>query len=94
MGERPRKGTWRRSYIPPPAELPAFPGAVKVKPKTRRRGAAYRKRWKDDDGNIYEWDSQHGTVEKYDARGRHIGEFDPETGDELNSADPNRRVEP
>ena len=43
---------------------------------------------------IYEWDSQHGTVEKYDAQGRHLGEYDPETGEELNPADPSRRVEP
>jgi len=65
-----------------------------VKPKTRRSGAAYRKRWKDQDGAIYEWDSQHGTVEKYDAQGRHLGEYDPDTGEELNPADPSRRVEP
>jgi hypothetical protein len=45
-------------------------------------------------GAIYEWDSQHGTVEKYDARGRHLGEYDPDTGEELKSADPSRRVEP
>ena len=94
MPDRTRRGTGGRSYTPPPAELTAFPGAVKVRPKTRRRGTAFRKRWKDRDGIIYEWDSQHGTVEKYDAQGRHVGEYDPDTGEELNPADPNRRVEP
>jgi len=39
-----------------------------------------RKRWKDSEGNIYEWDSQHGAVEKYNSRGVHLGEFDPNTG--------------
>ena len=32
----------------------------------------------------YEWDSQHGTVEKYDKKGRHLGEFDPDTGKPTN----------
>ncbi len=27
-----------------------------------------RRRWRDPDGVIYEWDYQHGTVEVYDAR--------------------------
>jgi filamentous hemagglutinin len=35
-----------------------------------------------------------GTVEAYDARGRHIGEFDPINGRQLKEADPSRRVEP
>jgi hypothetical protein len=94
MAERPRRGTAGRSYTPPPARLSAFPEAFNVKPKTRRRGAAYRKRWKDRTGAICEWDSQHGTVEKYDAQGRHLGEYDPGTGEELSPADPSRRVEP
>lgn len=33
-----------------------------------------RKRWKDDKGNIYEWDYQHGAVEKYNKNGTHLGE--------------------
>ena len=61
-------------YIPPPRNLPAFPGAKRARPK------AGRARWVDDDGYIYEWDSQHGRVEKYDRRGNHLGEFDPNTG--------------
>jgi len=53
-----------------------------------------RKRWKDSDGTIYEWDYQHGAVEKYDKRGMHQGEFDPDTGEKLKEASPNRRVDP
>ena len=94
MAEQPRRGTAGRSYTPAPAALPAFPGTFKVKPKTRRKGAAYRKRWKDPSGAIYEWDSQHGTIEKYDAQGRHLGEYDPDTGEELKPADPSWKVEP
>jgi hypothetical protein len=94
MAKGPRGSSAGRSYKPPPEHLPAFPEAVKVRPKTRRRGAAYRRRWKDNDGIIYEWDSQHGAVEKYDAHGRHLGEYDPDSGQQLKPAIPNRRVEP
>lgn len=46
------------AYIPPPKDgLRAFPKAVRVKPKSRRQ------RWEDDE-YIYEWDYQHGAVEK------------------------------
>jgi hypothetical protein len=53
-----------------------------------------RKRWKDPKGNIYEWDSQHGTVEKCNKRGKHQGEFDPDTGEQTKPKDPKREVEP
>ena len=83
------------SYISPPSILKAFPDAQPVRPKTFIRGTGkLRKRWKDGEGNIYEWDYQHGSVEKYDKSGRHLGEFHPETGTPLKFADPNRRVEP
>ncbi|WP_373322800.1 colicin E3/pyocin S6 family cytotoxin [Vogesella indigofera] len=38
-----------------------------------------RNRFKDQDGNIYKWDSQHGALEMHNNRGRHMGEFDPKT---------------
>ena len=69
--------------------------AQPVRPKTFIRGTGkLRKRWKDAEGNIYEWDYQHGSVEKYDRGGRHLGEFHPETAIILKFADPNRRIEP
>ncbi len=43
---------------------------------------------------IYEWDYQRGTVEVYDARGSHRGEFDPFSGERLGSPIPGRTVEP
>lgn len=68
-------------YHPAPKTLSAFPDALPVKAKnTVQGGHARRKRWKDSKGRIYEWDARHGTVELYDRQGRHLGEFDPETG--------------
>lgn len=82
------------SYIPPPKLLPAFPKAKIVKPKTPISGGGLRKRWKDEEF-IYEWDSLHGRVEKYDQRGNHLGEFDPNTGVQTKPANPSRpRIEP
>jgi hypothetical protein len=71
--------------VPAPRRLKAFPNAERVKPKSVRR------RWFDAKaGYIYEWDYQHGRVERYDGRGRHLGEFDPETGLRTKPANPSR----
>jgi hypothetical protein len=75
-------------YVPAPESLPGFPETQRTTPKSHRR------RWIDADGKIYEWDYQHGRVEVYDARGRHLGEFDPETGRRLQEPDRARRIEP
>ena len=82
----PRRGTLPpgQRYHIPPATLPAFPGARRV------RGKGPRATWKDADGNTYEFDRQHGTVEKYDSRGRHQGDYNTETGDQVGPADPGR----
>jgi len=83
------------AYVPPPANdaLPAFPLARRSKGKTGFSGGI-RRRWKDVDGTILEWDYQHGRVEKYDGRGNHLGEFDPATGHQVGSPQPGRTVEP
>ncbi|MEK8072401.1 colicin E3/pyocin S6 family cytotoxin [Rhodococcoides navarretei] len=47
-----------------------------------------RKRWVDDKGNIYEWDYQHGAVEKYSKSGKHLGEYDPNTGAQTSLQNP------
>lgn len=62
---------------------------IKVKDKTLAQSGV-----KDAEGNIYEWDSQHGSIEKYNKRGKHLGEFDFKTGVQTKAADPTRRVEP
>jgi hypothetical protein len=90
----PRLGT-PGQHQPAPKQLPAFPSAQRVPPKTSvQGGGGMRKRWKDGEGNIYEWDSQHGAVEKYNSRGVHLGEFDPNTGAQTKPADKTRKVDP
>jgi hypothetical protein len=81
------------TYIPPPEQLVGIPSAQRVRPKTRVAGRR-RARWVDDRGNIYEWDYQHGHVEAYNRRGRHIGAVDPRTGQIIGDAVRGRRVEP
>lgn len=78
----------------PPFVPPAFPDLTRVPPKTSRPGGKLRARWKDTEGNIYEWDYQHGRLEKYDRRGNHQGEYDPATGKQTKPRDPTRKVEP
>jgi hypothetical protein len=82
-------------YHQPPKELTAFPDAKVATRKTSvRGGGGMRKRWKTKAGEIFEWDSQHGTLEKYTKRGKHLGEFDPDTGTRTKEADRTREVEP
>jgi hypothetical protein len=81
-------------YYPKPHTLPAFPDAKWAPGKTRMKGGGLRPRWKDKKGTIYEWDFQHGAVEKYNKRGKHLGEFDHASGNQTKPADPTRTVEP
>ena len=83
-------------YKPAPDELEAFPDTRRTKPKTDvQGGGGKRKRWKDEKGNIYEWDSKKGTVEKYNKTGKkHQGEFDPKSGKQVGKPVKTRRVEP
>lgn len=77
-------GNWH--YNPPPADrrLPGFPDAKQTKPLNNRP------RWTDSRGNILEWDYQHGAIEKYTKNGKHLGEFDPVTGDMTKGPAPGR----
>ncbi|MDP3935526.1 MAG: colicin E3/pyocin S6 family cytotoxin [Alphaproteobacteria bacterium] len=92
-----RKGDGRyeqpKAHPAPKDGLPAFPEAREAKKKTPRQGGSgLRERWKDRE-YIYEWDARHGRVEKYTARGKHLGEFDHITGAKTKEADPTRRIE-
>lgn len=79
------------SYNKPPKRLTAFPDTFPVKSKSSvQGGGGKRSRWKDKKGRIYEWDSQHGAVEMYDSQGEHLGEFNPETGEQTKPAKPGR----
>jgi hypothetical protein len=82
-------------YFPAPEHLNVFPNTIRVKSKsTVRNSNKLRRRWKDADGKIYEWDHQHGRIEVYNPQGKHLGEFDAETGVITKQADPGRRIEP
>jgi len=85
------RGGGDHSYYSPPIGLSAFPDAFPVKSKSSvQGGGGKRSRWKDKKGRIYEWDSQHGAVEIYDSQGKHLGEFNPETGEQTKRAKPGR----
>lgn len=97
---RPAIKTHKKSselrYFPAPRGAPkGFTNLKWAKPKTPYQGGGgLRDRWKDDKGAIYEWDRRHGTIEKYDRSGRHLGEYDPNTGKQLKGAIASRKVEP
>jgi Cytotoxic len=78
--------------LPPKGGLPGFPEAKRARPKTAFSGGM-RHRWKDGK-YIYEWDYRHGHVEKYDRRGKHLGAFNPRTGEQLKGPDASKKVEP
>lgn len=79
-------GGTQHHYYPAPRNLTAFPDAVRTKPMNQRS------RWTDKKGTIYEWDYQHGAVEKYNTNGKRLGEFEPDTGVQTKPADPTRRT--
>ena len=62
-------------YEPAPDDISdIFPNAKRVKSKNQRR------RWQDtENGDIYEWDYQHGDIEIYNKRGKHKGSINPKT---------------
>jgi hypothetical protein len=81
-------------YRPAPEELLAFPDTYPVPSKTSVKGGGKRRaRWLDSKGRIYEWDYMHGAVEQYTKQGKHLGEFNAETGERLSKADPKRNTE-
>jgi hypothetical protein len=75
------------SYTPPPSNLPGFPDAERIRPK------GGRPRWKLPDGDIGEWDGQHGEVERYNPRGKHKGVWDPD-GNQIKDPVPGRKIDP
>jgi hypothetical protein len=84
-----------RSYFSPPRRLTGFPDADPIRGKTGMGKGKIRKRWRDSKtGHLLEWDYQHGRIEKYDSRGKHIGEFDPSTGNQTKPPDRNRSITP
>ncbi|PJO48249.1 hypothetical protein CWE02_09910 [Brucella pituitosa] len=82
-------GNGDHQYFPKPKteEITGFPGLREVK------GTGGRSRWIDEKGKIYEWDRQHGKLEVYDKTGKkHLGEFDPKSGEQTKPGDPGRSI--
>jgi hypothetical protein len=62
-------------------------GLSRVKRKSQRR------RWSGTKGQIYEEDTQHGELEKYNSRGKHKGSVDPGTGEIIKAPVKGRTIE-
>jgi Cytotoxic len=75
-----------------PKMLPGFPGATVGKPKALP-GHKPRPRWYLLDGTFLEFDRMHGTLERYDQRGGHLGEFAID-GRQLKPPNPNYTAVP
>jgi RHS repeat-associated protein len=73
------------SYTPPPKDLPD--GADRLKPK------GGRPRYRLPDGDIIEWDGQHGEWERYNPRGKHTGVLSPD-GELIKDPVPGRKIDP
>jgi hypothetical protein len=58
----------------------------------KARSKGHRKRWQGND-QIYEEDTQHGELEKYNQRGKHLGSVDPDTGEIVKAAVKGRSIE-
>jgi hypothetical protein len=82
-GRRPGVQPW----CPAPNFLPAFPNAVRVRPRFGRT------RWRDHDGSLFEWESHDGALEKYGVHGWHLGEYDHVRGGNLKVAEPGRKIQ-
>lgn len=84
-----KKGNAQHGHTPAPKDLPGFPDASgrKFNPESGRY------RWKLPNGDILEWDKQHGEVERYDKSGKnHKGAFDPDTGEQIKPGDASRNT--
>lgn len=58
----------------------------------RLKVKSQRKRWKAND-QVYEEDPQHGELEKYNRRGKHLGSIDPESGEIIKGPVKGRSIE-
>ena len=59
----------------------------------RMRSKSKRKRWFGPNGQIYEEDTQHGELEKYNRRGKHEGSVDPDSGEIIKGPVKGRTIE-
>lgn len=51
------------------------------------------RRWRSQEGRLFEWDALHGELEVYNSRGRHLGAVDPATGVLIKGAVQGRKID-
>ena len=69
--------------------LPGFPEAKYVGKKHDRD------RWELPDKKFLDWDYRHGELEMFNKTGKkHLGAYDPYTGDQLKEGRPDRKAKP
>lgn len=95
----PRKGLRNPDHdyfaAPRTEDITGFPGLVKQKRKTSKKdGSGLRERWKDAKGRrLFEWDSEKGELEVYRYSDvKHLGSFDPYTGERRGPAKDERHI--
>ena len=95
----PRKGLRNPDHdyfaAPRTEDITGFPGLVKQKRKTSKKdGSGLRERWKDAKGRrLFEWDSEKGELEVYRYSDvKHLGSFDPYTGERRGPAKDERKI--
>jgi len=64
-----------------------------LKSLRRAKRKSQRKRWLGGKGQIYEEDTRHGELEKYNRRGKHEGSVDPESGEVIKGPVKGRSIE-
>lgn len=74
------------SHIVPPKTGPVIDRLTRIS----RQGET---RWRDEDGQMYIWDSLHGEFEVFTKRGRHLGAIDSQTGKLIKDAVPGRKID-
>lgn len=87
MHDPPQKKRDTRHHKETPKKLDGFPDAKRVPNKGRAR-------WKTSDGKILEWDKQHGDLEVYNKKGKHLGSARPGTGKMYKPPVPGRKIDP
>jgi hypothetical protein len=64
-----------------------------LKTLVRTKSKSRRKRWRGKKNQIFEEDTQHGELEKYNRRGKHEGSVDPDSGEIVKGPVKGRRIE-
>jgi hypothetical protein len=59
----------------------------------RIKRKSQRRRWRGTKKQIYEEDTQHGELEKYNRKGKHLGSVDPDSGEIIKDPVKGRQID-